>query len=121
MGFLPAGSPCSAPRGSALRAVAGLSHGGPRIHDQASRSHLGPLEPVLLSQLVTKARTARVGLEQRTLEMAPAVTRLVQRHAGLMAREAAHRLERRQRSRQTRRAHLQQVAPGYGLIHVETI
>src|SRR3989442_8249423 len=104
MGFLPAGSTCSAPRGSALRAVAGLAHGGPRIHDQASRSHLGPLEPVLLSNLVTKARAARVGLEQRTLEMAPAVTRLVQRHARLIARDAAHRPQRRQPSRQTRPA-----------------
>src|SRR5260221_9131485 len=120
MGFLLSGSPWATPPGGPPLA-ARLAGSGPRIHDQARRSHFGPLEPELPSVVFAKARPRPLGLEQRAFVVAPAVTCLVQRHGGLVPRETRHPLDRRQRAAKARRADLELKAPVHGFIPFETI
>src|SRR5437867_4645369 len=120
MGFLLAGPPPTTP-GAASPLAGRPARSGPRVHDQSSRSDLGPLEPVLLSFFAAKARARALGLEQRALEMSPAVARLAQRDAGLVPDEPSRRFHRRQRPFEPGRADLEMEAPGHRLIHVERI
>src|SRR5262249_47554778 len=83
--------------------------------------HLRPLEPVLLSFVVTYARPAVGRSDQGALEVAPSFVRFDRRERRALTSEPLDRRERADRSLEPRRTHLEVVGPGHRLIHIETI